>query len=105
MKLKPALRKGLGIGRDGHAAGFCEFHGISHKVGNDLPEPSGIAHDGLRNGTGYLKGQPDTLFACFHPQDFHDFLNNGIGMKGHVFNFKPAGFDFGEVQNIVNEVQ
>ncbi len=90
---------------DRHSSRLCEFEGIADQVGQNLTEPVRIAIDRVRrfrpNGHADCQSLFSRLFVI-EPDGFGEYLTE---TEGDVFQDQAAGFDFGEIQNVVDDMQ
>lgn len=90
---------------DRHIPRLGEFEGIADQVGQNLTEPVRIAVDRARcvwrNGDGQRQSLFSSLFVI-EPDGFGEHLTE---TEGDVFQDQAAGFDFGEIQDVIDDVQ
>ncbi len=82
-----------------------EFDGIAQQVHQNLPQSSRIsAHDrrcGVFQDANELKSFPVSAFG----KKGHQFLHHVAQIKVNPIEFELTGFDFGKIQNVINQSQ
>ncbi len=90
---------------DRHIPRLGEFEGIADQVGQNLTESVWIAVDHVprfrRNGHAQRQSLFSSLFVI-EPDSFSEHLTE---TEGDVFQDQAVGFDLGEIQNVIDDVQ
>jgi len=68
-----------------------------------LPQPRDIADDRFRRVRIEFVEQVETLFGGFGREQVQCFFDTGAEVQGTLFEFQFAGFDFGKVQNVIDD--
>ena len=90
---------------DGNAARFGELDGVAAQVEQDLAQPVVIAFDQLRNGGGHVARYFDALGMGAWRQEFGYLFDQAYDVEGLVIEFELSGFDFGRVQQLIDDRQ
>ena len=83
------------------------FAGILHRVVQQIDQNLLDAHlvsaEHAGNGGIHMELKFQALFLGLDPNHVDDFRKEGPGLIGDVDNLHLSGFDFGDVQNVVNQ--
>ncbi len=82
-----------------------ELDCIPRQVDKDLAQPAGVAPQQGRDFGTHDADQLEALFARADGQHIHGFFHARAQIKIQTLQRQLAGFDLGEVQNVVDEVQ
>ena len=93
----------LDLHLDHHFASFSEFNGVAGEIDKHLAHASRIAAYALRDGRIHMADQLQPLLARSMSEHVHHALDHGDKLEIDGFQFDLAGFDFREVQDIVQE--
>ena len=86
-------------------AGFGEFDGVTDKVDDDLLQPAGITAPRIAHGRWDVEQQFQPFFARLDRERFDGLGEFLAERKLDRLELKLAGFDFGKVENVVDEPQ
>lgn len=90
---------------DGDQAAFGEFQGIANQIDENLAKAGGIPVDERRGVFGDLPADVDGFFVGDRSEELQSVFQALFGRKFETFEFELAGFHFGEVQNVVEEMK
>ena len=90
---------------DDHFALVGELHGVADEIDQDLPQPGHVADQDLGNGIVHQVGEVEVLLGGLGRQQIHGLLDAGVEFEGMVFQLQLAGFDLGEVQDVIDDGQ
>ena len=82
-----------------------ELHGVADQIDQDLPQPGHVADQDLGNGVVHQAGEVEVLLGGLGRQQIQGLLDAGVEFEGMVFQFEFAGFDLGEVEDVVDDGQ
>ena len=90
---------------DDHFALVGELHGVADKIDENLPQPGHVADQNLGNGVVHQVGEVEVLLGGLGRQQIHGLLDAGVEFEGMMFQFEFAGFDLGEVEDVIDDGQ
>ncbi len=90
-------------GIDRHLACACEFQGVADQVRDHLPDTAPVADKGARKIGRVIEGQGQALLAGLVLQNFHHILQDFEQVKGDEFDDQFAGFNLGEIQDVIDD--
>ena len=99
-----ALRAG-GLDFDDHFALVGELHGVADQIDQNLPQPGDVADQDLGNGIVHQVGEVEVLLGGLGRQQIQGLLDAGVELERVVFQLQFAGFDLGEVEDVVDDGQ
>ena len=103
--LRPSDRRLLQPDAHHHLALLGELDGVAHQVGENLPQPSGVAPQSRRDGGLHQCAQFQALgVGPFRQQHAHIF-HQGPEIEVDDLQLHFPGFDLREVQDLADEVQ
>src|SRR4029077_4681876 len=86
-------------------AAFCKLNGIIHEVSHDLPQTERVSLKLGWNGRGHRTHQLDAFaLRSFQEEDNH-ILERSPRLESNTFQFHLPGFDLGEIQEIVDNLE
>ena len=88
-----------------HRSPVGKFHGVAEQIDQDLPEALLVAAHSDRQVRHGLVGKDDPLAGRPNLQGLHEKPQKFAELKIVGRRFQPLGFDFGQVQQIVDETQ
>lgn len=91
--------------RDADFAGISELNRVAKQVEKNLPEARGVAQNLRRNILGDFLNERKTFGADLDLQDAKGLVHEAAQIKRDRFKHHPTGLDFGNVQNIIQEVE
>ena len=86
-------------------AGFGKFDGVIAQVNQNLPQPQGVADQRCGNIGGRAKQQLQSLVFGFHANQVGQVVHDIFEVEVGLFHRHLAGFDFGEVEDVVDDAQ
>ncbi len=104
--LNRKVRMGLVLHQLGqylHASRFRELDGVAHQVHQELAEPRGIGADRFRHPARPMVIEGKPLLQGLDPQHGDDLADDGVGRAADLFDFQPVGFDFRQIEDVVQE--
>ena len=90
---------------DDHLPVFGKLDGIADQVQEDLPQPTGITVDGRRHRGIHQAHEFQPLLLGLRLQKVQNVLHGGPKIEVNDFQFQFPRFDFGKVENIINDSQ
>ena len=94
-----------GVDFDDHFALVGELHGVADQIDENLPQPGHVADQNLGNGVVHQAGQVEVLFGRLGREQIHGLLDAGVEFEGMMLQLELAGFDLGEVEDVVDDGQ
>ena len=88
---------------DGHVAAGSEFDGIAQKIDQNLAQARHVPDDHRGHGVVHLTAQIDLLFRRAGRQQVERVFDAGADVEGLFLQFEFAGFDFGKVEDVVDD--
>ena len=88
---------------DDDLAGGGEFDAVAEQVDEHLAQPGHVAEDLRRHAVVHLVGQVELLFRRLGGQQIQGVLDARAQVEGLVLQFELAGFDLGEIQDVVDD--
>ena len=96
-------RKTLCLHANFHLALRGELHAVGHEVYQNLAQPGDVADHRLGCVRVELIKQVQAFFGRFGRQQIQRFLNASAQIKWTIFQVQFARFDFGEIEDVVND--
>ncbi len=96
---------GFGADEESDGAGVGEFDCIAEKVGEDLAEARGVGEDGIGGCGGVLNCKREFFGVGAGAYEVDAFRDDGGEWRGDLFELDAFGFDFGEIEDVVDEVE
>ncbi len=90
---------------DGDLALVGEFNGVANEVDQDLPQAGDVADQNFGNGVVHDISQIQPFLGGLGGQQVQRLFDAGVQLKGMAFQIQFPGFDFGKVQNVVDDGQ
>ena len=82
---------------------FCELNGVANEIQDCLAQLARITGNVTRNTGRLVDIQINAFFAGVKSQQAGNILDHFFQIKGGNFNRGAAGFNFGHIQNIINQ--
>jgi hypothetical protein len=82
-----------------------ELDGVGRQVGEDLPQPAGIAAQAVRHVIGDMKFHVQLFGSRPHLQQFYQIPKHRPKRKCNRFYIQLAGHHFREIQDVVQDQQ
>ena len=82
-----------------------EFDGVVDQIDHHLPEPGGIAENPGRNGRFHIQSHIHVLLVSLQGHQIHGTFQHGRQVELRLLQLKLTGFDFGKIQDVVDESQ
>ena len=101
---QPLRRVFQQLGPQGNRTLLGELDGVAGKVEQGLAQPRGVAAQPQRHGIGVHR-DVQALVACGLPNQRVNVVQNSGQVKVGVLQLQAPGFDFGEVQDVVDDAQ
>ena len=98
-----AVRRRIDLDHDLALAG--ELDGVADEVDQDLPQPGDVADQDLGDGIVHQVGQVKVLLGRLGGQQVQGLLDAGVEFEGMMFQLEFAGFDLGEIEDVVDDGQ
>ena len=89
----------------GDAALVGELDGVANQIGKDLVQAALVSQHLFRQGRVHHDGQGNAALDGAGGEQLGQALGHVFQGEGLVFQLEAAGFDLGEVQNVVDEPQ
>jgi len=80
-----------------------ELESVAEQIYKYLPDASDVAQHLRGNAVVHLISQVEFFFRGFWREQIQRFFDANPQVERLLFQFQPAGFDFGEIQNIVDD--
>ena len=84
---------------------FGELDGIAEQVDDHLPQSVGVADEENSNAAGNAPPQREAFRSRAEFDNFQRLVDDFPHIEVHRFQLDLAGFHFGQVKNIVDQVQ
>src|SRR5437764_11158260 len=88
-----------------HIAARSELDGITQEINQDLAEPGDVADDRWRHFVVHQVGQVDLFFSGPSSQQVERIFDASANVEGLLFQFEFARFDFGKIEDVVDDGQ
>ena len=82
-----------------------ELDGIAQKIHNDLSNAAGIPQEMARAIILIMENGFDVFFVGIYRQHLYNVIAQFFHIKGNAFQGHFVGFDFGKIQNVINNVE
>lgn len=83
--------------------GGREFQRITDEVQQRLPEPDRVAAEAAWNRTRHVAGEFKAFPLSRSGKEFHGVIHRVLKIKVQLFQLEFAGFDFGEVEDVIDD--
>ena len=90
---------------DADLAALGELHGVVDEVGQDLPQPNGIAEQVLGDARRRMRQELEPLVGRLLPGDRRHRADDVVEPEVGGFDVELAGLDLGEVEDVVDDRQ
>ena len=84
---------------------MSELNSVTDEIDNDLPESGDITNQDFGDGVIDEIGQVETLLGGFGRKQVQRLLDAGVQLERMPFQFQLARFNFGKVQDVINNGQ
>ena len=82
-----------------------ELNGIADEIDEDLTKAGDVADEDFRDGIIDDIRKVEVFLSGFGSQEFECLFNAGVEFEGMMFQFELAGFDFGEIEDVIDDGQ
>lgn len=93
------------FGGDADLAVFRELDGIVDEVGDDLAEAEGVAAEVLGDIGWDFDEELEAFFVGFLGGDRGDRVDDLVELEVDIFDIEFTGFDFGDIEDVVNDAE
>ena len=91
------------VRRDDDFAVLGEFHGVTHEIDQDLPQPPHVAFQVEGNVRGDAPGEFDALLVRAEGESLQGLADGVLEGKVDQVEIELARFDLREIENIVDD--
>lgn len=88
---------------NGDATTGGEFHCVVDQIDEHLAEAGDVTHDPRRDVFGDMVGEVEVLAGGLHGEEVERLLDGRAQIERQVLHLHLAGFDIGEVQDVVDD--
>src|SRR5262249_3502481 len=83
----------------------CEFDGVADQIDDDLPEPMGISHQGIRHNRRNTAVQIETFLRSARCQASQSISQGVSETEWKTFKLEASGFDLRKIENVIDQVE
>ena len=87
------------------AAALCKLDRVPHQIDQYLPQPYGVANQNWRNVGRDPPFEREGFLPGSKSHQFQSFIQVLLNRELHRVQVHLSGFDFGEIENIVQKRQ